>query len=553
MLRRCELDNEGVTSMTATANAATLSLGPYADVVEARLATWRAQGFAERLKAKDPALWSTEPVSELADRLGWIDLPNTMTAHLSDWHRLTEQVRADGIRHVVLLGMGGSSLAPEVFAAVAGGERNATGLTVLDTTHPDAVRTAEQQIELARSLFVVSSKSGTTLETVSLFKTFWDRVRRQGTSAGKHFVAITDPGTPLEALGRERGFRQVVTAPVDVGGRYSALSPFGLVPAALIGLDARALLDGAKPMAHDVRAALRLGAALGELAAAGRDKVTFLTSQMLNAFPAWLEQLIAESTGKDGRGIVPVANEPMTDAANYGADRFFVCLTLDGEPAPDCQSLRRAGHPFAHIAMGRGEHLGAEMMRWEVAVAAAGAILRIQPFNQPDVQLAKELARAAMRGGASPDADEVEAVNADSESLPDALGRWLRDPGPGEYVGIHAYLAPTRGTTTLLQQFRHCVLERTRLATTLGYGPRFLHSTGQLHKGGPNIGRFLQLVDDPAHDVPVPETDYTFGQLIRAQSVGDYRALQQRERRVLRVHLGSPVSRGLEQLLRALD
>jgi transaldolase/glucose-6-phosphate isomerase len=478
---------------------------------------------------------------------------------------LAAGVRSDGLEHVVLLGMGGSSLAPDVFANTFGSAPGHPALTVLDSTHPEAVLAVERRIDMEKTLFVVSSKSGTTLETLSLFRTFWERAMRASNTPGRHFVAITDPGTPLEQLANERGFRRVFRAPSDVGGRYSALSVFGLVPAALIGVDVHRLLDRAWTMAEASsfcvaegnNPSLTLGAALGELAAQDRDKVTFLTSPSLAAFPAWIEQLIAESTGKDAKGILPVDAEPARALDGYAADRVFVGILLEGDENGSLESrlvdLGKRGHPVITIRLREKADLGQEMFRWELAVAAAGAVLEIHPFNQPDVQVAKELARKAMEGdGSAAAGGTADAVSASEEAaLRQALSGWA-NARPGDYVAVQAYLAPTDETTATLQSIRAALGRSLGVATTLGYGPRFLHSTGQLHKGGPNTGLFLQLVDEPAEQLPVPETDYTFGALIAAQALGDYRALSQRERRVLRVNLGRDVRAGLRQLAAAL-
>jgi transaldolase/glucose-6-phosphate isomerase len=542
-----------------------LRLGGHAAAVEARLARWEAEGFGRRLWEKDHTLWSPTPVPELADRLGWLELPESMAGQAEALARFGEEARAEGFRETVVLGMGGSSLAPEVYARTFGAAGTAAGfpaLTVLDSTHPDAVHALAVRIDPARTLFVVSSKSGTTTETLSFFRAFWDLAAQTGSNTGRQFVAVTDPGTPLERLARERGFRAVWNAPEEVGGRYSALTTFGLVPAALLGVDLGRLLASARAMAAacgpGVQAmanpGLRLGAAMGELALAGRDKLTLVTSQGIESFPDWLEQLIAESTGKIGRGIVPVVCEPLGPPSCYGPDRFFVALIL-GEKDPAQEErlavLEAAGHPVARIGLTDAYDLGAEMFRFEVATAAAGAVLGVNPFDQPDVQLAKELAGKAMKEGAAGGGDSGVRTR-DGEALRGALTRWLAGARPGDYLGLHAYLPPTPRTTEVLHALQSLLHERTRLAVTMGYGPRFLHSTGQLHKGGPGTCRFLQILDEPVEDVPVPETGYTFGELIRAQAEGDRRALEQRGREVLRIRLNKDEDQGLRRLLQDL-
>lgn len=536
--------------------------------IAARLRAWQESGFARRLWAKDPTLWSPTPLPELGDRLGWLDLPQVMTDRIERLTGFARAVAAVGARHVVLLGMGGSSLAPEVFQRTFGNTDEFPALIVLDSTHPAAVAAVEAGIDLQRTMFLVSSKSGTTTETLSLFRYFWHRLAQRGGSPGARFAAITDPDTPLVDLAHERGFREVFLAPPDVGGRYSALSVFGLVPAALIGVDVRRVVARARQMADASgpqvpcldNPGLRLGAALGEWAMAGRDKVTFVVSRPLAALPSWIEQLIAESTGKDGRGIIPVVDEPAGEARDYWRDRLFVYVRLPADDAAaldaHVRALQGAGHPVERIDVPELADVGQEFFRWEVAVAAAGAVLGIHPFNQPDVQLAKDLAQRAIgqhgRGGATEAATAEETAVDRPDALTAALHAWLASVRDGDYVGVQAYLAPSEAITEALAGVRRALRDRLHVATTLGYGPRFLHSTGQLHKGGPNSGLFLQIVDEPAQDLAVPETGYTFGALIRAQALGDFQALRQRGRRVVRVHLGRDVAGGLARLAEVL-
>ena len=541
-----------------------LSLGRYQSAVEKRVRAWQADRFACRLWKKEPTLWFPQPVPEITDRLGWLNLPEMMHERLDDLLGFAAEVKAEGMTHVVLLGMGGSSLAPEVFQRSFGHASGYPALSVLDSTHPAAVQAVEDRVDLPRTLFLVSSKSGATTESLSFFRYFWQKMSHLNKSPGRHFIAITDPGTPLEKLARERGFRRVFQAPADVGGRYSALTVFGLVPAALIGVDVHRLLDRAWRMAEasafcvtgSENPGLALGATLGELALAGRDKITFLASSPLAALPAWIEQLIAESTGKDGKGILPIADEPLRSPQAYGQDRLFVSLSLAGGPDADAQkqlaALEAAGHPVVRLNLAEMADLGQEFFRWEVAVAASGAVLGIHPFNQPDVQLAKELARKAMgqkSGKAEKASNGAEPISVTQrERLDQAVKAWLAGIQSGDYISLQAYLAPTPESTAALQEIRRILGDRSQAATTLGYGPRFLHSTGQLHKGGPNTGVFLQLVDEPGEDLAVPETDYTFGALIHAQALGDFMALTQRGRRILRVNVGKDAAKGLRQL-----
>jgi len=539
------------------------SLGASAGAVKARLAAWSREHFAARLWKKDRTLWSEREVPELADRLGWLDLPKTMLGAAADLEALAAEVREEGLRHAVVLGMGGSSLAPEVFSRTFAATQGAPELIVLDSTHPQAVLDVSARLDLQRTLLVVSSKSGTTLETLSLFRYFWARLAALTKRPGRHFVAVTDPGTPLQSLAEARGFRRVFQANPEVGGRYSALTHFGLVPAALMGVPVRALLESGRAMARRCaendaaqNPGLQLGAILGELAAGGRDKVTFLTAAPLAAFPVWIEQLIAESTGKDGKGIVPVAGEPLGEASEYGEDRLFVYLTLGGragEAVAKLQAdLRQAGHPVVELSLPSLEAMGGEFFRWEVGVASAGAVLGIQPFNQPDVQLAKDLAKKAMAKGGIGDAPAEEVSTENAGSLARSLEAWLGQGHPGDYACLQAYLAPRAEVDRRLTEIAVRLRRRLGIAVTTGYGPRFLHSTGQLHKGGPNTGLFLQIVDEPAAKVAVPETDFTFGALIRAQALGDLDALRQRGRRVLRVTTGRDALAGLDRLLVAL-
>jgi transaldolase/glucose-6-phosphate isomerase len=550
------------TSQGATLNRQELRLGKHQARVTKRLKAWEAAKFLERLWQKDPTLWSPEPVPEITDRLGWLELPETMRAQAGALSAFADKVKSEGFRHAVVLGMGGSSLAPEVFQRTFANGSGYPELLVLDSTHPQAVKALEEKIALERTLFLVSSKSGTTTETNSFFYYFWDKLARAKSAPGDHFAAITDPGTPLEKLARERKFRAVFNAPEDVGGRYSALTQFGLAPAALIGIDIEKLLERARLMSlassphvrESESQALVLGAVLGELTMVKRDKVTFLTSPSLAAFPSWAEQLIAESTGKNRKGIIPVVDEPLAPGEKYGGDRMFVYLKLAGDDNAEMDrkvaALESAGHPTVKIDMDEKFDLGQEFFRWEVAVAAAGAALAIHPFNQPDVQLAKDLAKQAMsKKGGRETAVKDEARAADNAALRQAVASWLAKKKERDYLVLQAYLEPTAEHTAVLREICASLRDRFHLAATLGYGPRFLHSTGQLHKGGPNSALILQIVDEPAEDLPVPETDYTFGALIRAQALGDFLALKQRKRRALRVNLGTDVEGGLRQLV----
>lgn len=506
---------------------------------------WDAEAYPQRLWAADPTVWSEDTVPELADRLGWLDLHDQMRPRLPELTALAESLVADGILDVVVCGMGGSSLAPEVFSQVIGSRPAYPKVTVLDSTHPDAVETVAAAVDMERTAFVISSKSGTTLETLSFFRYFWERAHGDGS----RFIAVTDPDTPLAELGAERAFRRVVLAPPDVGGRYSALTPFGLVPAALMGIDLDALLDSAAALAaasSGARAAedpaIALGLAWGAHASQGRDKLTFRTSPGLAALPAWMEQLVAESLGKRGKGIVPVAGEP--PLGTYSYDRVFVDYVLAGEELDPVDPQL----PSVRFELADRIDLGAEMLRAEVATAAAGKVLGVHPFDQPDVERAKQLAKRAMEGGDA--TDEVAPVRAEGDTFRVRLERFLGQIRPGDYVALQAYVEPDPEVEAAAGRFRQLLGESHECATTFGYGPRFLHSTGQLHKGGPNTGVFIQVVDRAAAEVPVPETDFTFNEVIAAQAAGDYAALREADRRVLRVDVTGV---GIEAVVEALS
>ena len=560
------LDKKRSLMIGAKLDSMELHLGRYRRRVQRRIKQWQEAGFASRLWKKDYTLWSKDLQPELTDRLGWLELPKSMDKEIPALRAFADKVKTEGIRHVVVLGMGGSSLAPEVFHRTF---KNAPGypeLEVLDSTHPGTVKACEARIDLARTLFVVSSKSGTTTETNSFFYYFWDKLKQSKTEPGGNFVAITDPGTPLEKLARERNFRAIFTAPEDVGGRYSALTVFGLVPAALIGADVGAVLARARRMSEACGAGVLesdnpgmiLAAVLGELTLAKRDKVTFVCSPSLAAFPTWAEQLIAESTGKDRKGIVPVANERLSAPAKYGNDRLFVYLRFAGDENHDLDreiaALEANGHPALRIDVNDKHDLGQEFFRWEFAVAAAGAALGIHPFNQPDVQLAKDLAKKAMENGARGGARIKNEIAAnDLNALQGALSAWLAKKKARDYVAVQAFFQPSPDNTQEVERLRAELQARLGAATSLGFGPRYLHSTGQLHKGGPNTVLVLQIVDQSTNNLAVPETNYTFDALIQAQSLGDYAALKQRRRRMLRVNLGRDTVTGLRAVIAALQ
>jgi transaldolase/glucose-6-phosphate isomerase len=516
-----------------------------ARAIGARAAWAQEQGVLRRVWSKDDSLWAAGD-DKPSDRLGWLTIAAQSLEHLDEVQAFAAELRAEGFTDAALLGMGGSSLAPEVlwqtFGASADGGLK---LHVLDSTHPDAVAGLQARLPLDRTLFLVSSKSGGTLEPRSMHAHF-----KPLAPDGRQWAAVTDPGTALETLAHEEGFRHVFHGAPDIGGRYSALSAFGVVPAALIGADVRALLERAEVAARAAEPslppgdapALWLGLALGELASSGRDKLTFVVDPPLRSLGLWLEQLVAESTGKHGKGIVPIADEPLADPDAYGDDRVFVHLRrTDGqdEACPKLDALADAGHPVIHLPFETPADLGAIFFHAELAVAVAGAVIGINAFDQPNVQAAKDLTvatiEAYVRDGAFPAAD---AGSVSGEEAAAALRALLDEhAGAGSYVATMAYLAPDPAVDEALTKLRTAVRARTRAATTVGYGPRFLHSTGQLHKGGPKTGVFLQFVDTADTQVDIPGQRYDFAALVRAQAIGDGQALRSHDLPFLRVEL----------------
>jgi glucose-6-phosphate isomerase/transaldolase/glucose-6-phosphate isomerase len=500
----------------------------------------------DRLWAKDHRLWKPDP-KEIADRLGWLTVQDQMHQQLEQLQRCTATAKGLNIKDVVLLGMGGSSLGPEVFRAVFGPQKGFPRLWVLDSTIPGWVRQVTKAISPSRTVFLVASKSGGTIEVMSLFAHFWKLVTKaKGNHGGKQFVAITDPGTGLEKMAQDYGFGEIFTNPADIGGRYSVLSLFGLVPAALLGLDLAKLLDRAAGMAEqcrqqtDVQAnpGAYLGAAMGSLAKAGRNKVTVIASPSLSTFGLWVEQLLAESTGKEGTGLIPIAQEPVLRPHAYGTDRFFVYLKLKGDKNHTLdqavQALAKAEQPVVQFDLRDRYDVGAEFFRWEFATAIAGHLLGIHPFDQPNVQESKDNTNRVLEifqsTGRLP-----EQANSHPKNAALDLSNHLQ---PGTYVSVLAYTTPSRSFETAVNRFRKALMARHRVATTFGYGPRYLHSTGQLHKGGPNIGVFLELVDRMTPDLPIPGKPFSFGTLAQAQAAGDLESLNTHHRHAVRVQLG---------------
>lgn len=525
-----------------------------------------AERVYERILARDHTVWRPDP-TEIANRLGWLDSPRVMRDAIGPIGQFIDAVRAEGYTRALLLGMGGSSLAPEVLRAIFGVADGFLDLSVLDSTQPAAVLAKARALDPARTLFLPATKSGGTVETLSLLKYFYNRTADAlgPAQAGRHFAAITDPGSGLEALAHRLGFRRVFCNDPNIGGRYSALSHYGLVAAGAIGADLGRLLDRAERAMANPQPSIQLGAFLGAGAVAGRDKLTLIASPAARPLGAWIEQLIAESTGKDGKGLLPVDLEPECAAHAYGADRLFVYLRLDAGADARAHAVAAAGHPLLRLQLADAYDLGAAFFHWEMAAAIAGFFLGLHPFDQPDVEAAKEQARrmvaAYQQCGAlpTPAPDLVDGLalygSVQGTTLPEALTHFLAG---GEYIALQAHLPPTPATTAALQDVRHQLLVRTGLATTLGFGPRYLHSTGQLHKGDAGRGLFIQLTADSVADAPIPDeagaaaSSITFGVLAEAQALGDRQALLDRGRAVLRIHLGADIAAGIAQLRRAL-
>ena len=542
-----------------------------------RLERLEREGAVKRLWEKDASLWKGEPDQQAAikNSLGWLRVAETMVERIGEMEGFAGEVRKAGFSHVVHMGMGGSSLAPLVFQRVFEPGPDGLPLIVLDTTDPVSVSAVEQQVSMATTLFIVASKSGTTSEPLAFQDYFYERIRAlKGEKAGENFVVITDPGTPLVASAKKSGFRRTFLNFADIGGRYSALSYFGLLPAALMGLDLKEILDEVlamsracgRPLAENPGALL--GAVLGEMALSGRDKVTFLLPDELASLGMWLEQLLAESTGKEGTGLLPVTGEDAGGPLVYGDDRLFVCIYVKGRMGSGLEErmrlLQAASLPVVFIEMRGRSGIVQEFFRWEVACAIAGAVLGINPFDQPNVQESKDATNRFLKS--------VQERGALTEPAPimthGALSFFGRDGGdgpesllwsfvgqarPGDYVSLQAYLPEGDDTDRILQAIRLRLRDTLHVATTIGYGPRFLHSTSQFHKGGPDTGLFIQLTCSDAIDISIPGKPYTFGILKRAQALGDLEALAKHGRRAMRVDLGGDVKKGLGLLRRLFD
>ncbi|GAA3956572.1 bifunctional transaldolase/phosoglucose isomerase [Hymenobacter antarcticus] len=573
------IDSKRQQALTGAVAAATMQLGQYQAAVDAKIQALNQQDFTTGFWDKKADLWVQDEAGQASIRsfMGWLRVAETMVGRVAEIEQFVHEVKAAGFKHVVVMGMGGSTMAPIVFKAAF--EQGVGGLpmSVLDTTDPGTVREIEAAVPLADTLFIVASKSGTTAEPLAFGDYFYAKLKElKGDKAGENFVAITDPGSKFVTAATEQGYRRIFLNFSEVGGRFSALSYFGLVPAALYGLPIGEMLARAVrmmracgaygPVAHNP--GLELGAALGVLAEQGRDKLTLVVPDALADLGLWLEQLIAESTGKEGKGILPVAGEPLGDVSIYGSDRVFVYVGYQGQAdaanTDKLRQLQQAGHPVITILMQDALDLGAEFYRWEVATAVASAVFGINPFDQPNVQAAKTATDGLMKvvetQGSLPEktqpvarengVDYYAAVSGTNAA--EVLQAFFAQTKPGDFLCLQAYLTESPAVSASLQELRLRVQQQLHIATTSGYGPRFLHSTGQYHKGGPDTGLFVQFTDDNPQDLALPGRSYTFGTFKNAQALGDLEALQSYHRRTLRVHLGSNAEQGLKTLLAAL-
>jgi transaldolase/glucose-6-phosphate isomerase len=562
----------------------TLLVGDGGQAVEETLADLEKLHAVERMWSKDATLWKSDEAHAkvIKNALGWLNVAGVVREKADELTRFGREVADAGFTHIVVMGMGGSSLCVEVLRRTNIPVAGHPELIVLDSTVPATIRRVESEIDVAKTLFVVSSKSGTTTEPSVFYATFFEKVKAiKGEKAGENFVAITDPGTKMEADARRDGFRRIFLNPSDIGGRYSALSYFGMVPAALMGLDVATILDHAKVAIHECGPEIpvrqnpgaALGAVLGTFATKGRDKVTLITPPPLEALGLWIEQLIAESTGKEGRGILPVAGEPVAGPEAYGNDRVFVQIRTNNatalENSPLLQALARAGHPVLDLVMADPSDLGAEFFRWEIAVPIAGQRIGIDPFDQPNVQESKDNTKALLAAyvkdgklpglkplatfegltfSVAPEDQSLKANGSGREAAVGLLKAHLGRVKPGDYVAVTQYIDERPARDETIQAIRTALRDRLKVATTTGYGPRFLHSTGQLHKGGSDAGVFLQLTASDGQDVLIPGQPFGYAVLVEAQALGDFQSLAKRQRRALNVHLGQDADKGLATL-----
>ncbi len=572
------LDKKRVAALAETTAPATMQLGQYQAAVDAKLQEFNAQHFTEGFWQADAALWTDDAAAQqsIRDFTGWLRVAETMEAAVPALETFVNEVQMAGFKHVLVMGMGGSTMAPIVFQQAFAQGEGGLPISILDTTDPGTVRHFEETLPLADTLFIVASKSGTTAEPLAFGDYFYDKVKAlKGDKAGENFVAITDPGSKFIATANGLGYRRVFLNFEAVGGRFSVLTYFGLVPAALYGLNVGEIVERAIRMMRacgaygpvEANPGLELGTALGVLATQGRDKLTLVTPPALSSLGLWLEQLTAESTGKHGKGILPVAGEPVGAPEVYGHDRVFVYVGYEQEEDADnkakLKALEAAGHPVVTILLKDALDLGQEFFRWEMAIAVVGAVLRINPFDQPNVQESKtatdRLMKVVADEGHLPEQEKALAADGiayygvpKAQDAAHLLAAFFGQAKAGDYVSIQAYLTEAPELNAAFDALRTDLMQRLHTATTFGYGPRFLHSTGQYHKGGPNTGLFLQFTAEHAQDLPLPGRSYTFGVLESAQAQGDLEALQKYERRALHVHFGTDVLQGLRTLQQAL-
>jgi glucose-6-phosphate isomerase len=523
-----------------------LNMGPQLKAMKNVLRGLEKDGVINRIWHKDHTVWNPRP-GEISDRLGWLNITETMTGKIDELKDFADEIRADGFKHVVLLGMGGSSLGPEVFRTTFGSSANYPSLIVLDSTVPSQVKAVARSIEPRHTVFLVSSKSGTTMETNSLYRYFRSLVEKEIglKKAGGNFAAITDPQTVLSRLAHQDGFRHTFLNPADVGGRYSVLSYFGLVPAALTGMDLNKLIESATRMQEgcapcvdiNENAGAWLGTLIASCALQSRDKLTFVISPAIRSFGLWVEQLLAESLGKEGKGVIPVIDEPFIEPQNYGNDRLFVYLRLNGDRNSETDEavmrLETGGQPIIQLQLADQYELGGEFFRWEFAAAIAGAVIGVNPFDQPDVQATKESTRQVIDQwqNGKPFPEIKSTVNP---------AAWLAQARPHNYLAIMAFLKQTPAVDRAFAKFRQRIVSKYNIATTLGYGPRFLHSTGQLYKGGPKSGLFIQVTAGGTQSaLHIPGEAYTLGDLTVAEAIGDFKALESKGRTVIRIALPS--------------
>jgi glucose-6-phosphate isomerase len=553
------------------------ALGALDQRINAAIEEAEREGVSKRIWRKDSSLWKNDEASQktINNSLGWLTVPDEMIGVVDELTEFADLIRQRGFETVMVCGMGGSSLCPEVLAKTFGRQPGFPELLVLDSTDPDVLAGLLDRVDIKRCLFVIASKSGSTTEPNTFYKFWYDQLSKLTDNPGSNFIAITDPGSSLVETANRLGFQRTFLNQSDIGGRYSALSYFGMVPAALMGLDLRKFLSRAKEasqscspaMKAEQNSALQLGVIIGESANAGRDKLTLVIDEELRTLGLWIEQLVAESTGKEGKGVLPVAGEPIGVPTVYGDDRLFVCISVGEASAGTSAALRAlsdAGHPVVFRELENIYDLASEFYIWEFATACVGWRLRINPFDQPNVQeskdATKELLNTFVSHGSLPEQDKLVSddqitiyAGGTSEGLPntstfDAIRAHLKTVKEGDYVALLDYVEETSGIEAALQNLRTLLRDKTRCATTTGYGPRFLHSTGQLHKGGPATGVFMQIIAKDTTDFAVPGEPYTFSILKQAQALGDFRSLTQRKRRAIQIVLGDNTLAGLARL-----